>query len=470
MVSWRLVSKFDDVHHLFSDVIQTDYLVETYICSCGENKFIIKHKGQKIDYQCVKCGNVNFYDANFAWNNFTYFMQQHEDIEFAYEYRIKYMYSTLESLYVIKIPYSIDFISQEVFYGEKPIYTLAITEDGKIEKSYVQQLENRVIATINKNLLDEVNDIDSFECPKPKNKKITLEIAAFFLKNRHLKEFEFYYWDSAPKITNKHLYVNDAIMYIADYPKAKSIKKAIYKNYMQQMQDRGRFNSIAIEVFCKTINDSNIVVKLLDLPLDSFVSSSIYPKDVQEFILFLKGYYTEKQILGFFSSQQLSERPFLFQDMLDQFVFIIAILHDVFQKVDCKPIVLHNEFVRCAMTERYKYISQKKLSYTEEELKPCITVDNYQVRVPRTGQQLIEWAEYLHNCMAGYFDIIERHETMIYCFFHDNHIAFAVEITDTQIKEASGKYNRELTKEENSVLEKWFNQTFTQAKENTNAV
>ena len=348
MVSWRLVTKFDDMHHLFSDVIQTDYFVETYICSCGDTQFIVKHKDQKIDYQCAKCENVKFYDANLAWNNFTYFMQQHEDIEFAYEYRIKYMYSTLESLYVIKIPYSIDFISQEVFYGEKPIYTLAITEDGKIEKSYVQQLENRVIATINKNLLDEVNDIDSFECPKPKNKKITLEIAAFFLKNRHLKEFEFYYWDSAPKKTNKHLYVNDALMYIADYPKAKSIKKAIYKNYLRQMQDRGRFNSIAIEVFCKTINDSNIVVKLLDLPLDSFVSSSIYPKDVQEFILFLKGYYTEKQILGFFSSQQLSEHPSLFEDILIIFTIIQKDgLDDIFQKVVCKPVALYDELVRC---------------------------------------------------------------------------------------------------------------------------
>lgn len=319
-------------------------------------------------------------------------------------------------------------------------------------------------------MVDEVNDTDSFEFPKPKDKKITLEIAAFFFKNRHLKEFEFYYWDSLPRIINRDLYIDDALMHVTDYPKAKSVKKAIYRDYIQQMEHRGRFNSIAIEVFCRTIKDNNIVVKLLELPLDFFINSSMDPDDVRELILFLKGHYTEKQILGFFNSQQLSERPFLFQDMLDQFVFIIAILHDVFQKVDCKPIVLHDEFVRCAMTERYKYISQKKLSYTEEELKPCIAVDNYQVRVPLTGQQLIEWAEYLHNCMAGYFDIIDRHDTIIYCFFHDNHIAFAVEITDMQIKEASGKYNRKLTKEENSVLEKWFNQTFTQAKENTNAV
>ena len=469
MVSWRLVTKFDDIRHLFSDVIQTDYLVETYICSCGENKFIVKHQDQRIDYQCAKCENVEFYDANYAWSNFTHFMRQHEDTAFTYEYRIKYTWSALESLYIIKIPYSIDFVSQRVFYGEKSIYTLALTQGGKIEKSYIQQVKSHIITTINKNLVDEINNTDAFEFLKRKDKKITLDEAAFFFKNKHLKEFEFYLWDSAPKITNKNLYVNDALMYVADYPKVKSIKKAIYKNYMRQMETNGRFSSIAIEVFCKTIDDSNIVVKLLDLPLDFFVNSSIDTEDVREFILFLKAYYTETQILRFLSSKQLDNRPFLFQDMLNEFVVTKESLSAIFQKVACKPVVLHDEFVRCARIERYKYISQKNLPYSSEKIKPCIWIENYQIRVPLTGQQLFEWAEYLHNCMAGYFDMIVRQETIIYCFFKDKYLEFAVEISDEQIVQASGKYNRELIPEENMIIQRWYKQTFIQTKKKTNA-
>ena len=296
-----------------------------------------------------------------------------------------------------------------------------------------------------------------------------MDTAAFFLQNKHLKEFEFYYWSYTPKIKNKNLYINDALMHIANYPKAKSIKKAIYKNYMRQMETHGRFNSIAIEVFCKTIEDSNIAVKLLDLALDFFVNSSIDPDDVREFIFFLKVYYTETQILRFLSSKQLDNRPFLFQDMLNEFVVTKESLSAIFQKVVCKPIALHDEFVRCARIERYKYISQKNLPYSSEEIKPCIWFENYQIRVPLTGQQLFNWADYLHNCMAGYFDMIVEHETIIYCFFKDERLEFAVEISDTQIVQASGKYNRELTPEENMVIQRWHKQTFIPEKENVNA-
>jgi len=173
--------------------------------------------------------------------------------------------------------------------------------------------------------------------------------------------------------------------------------------------------------------------------------------------------------LGLFSSKEFHQRPYLFKDMLSEFIVMQDIVDDFFQKVACKPVTLHNEFVQRASQKRYQYISQKTFSYTDEELKHCKQVENYQVLVPLTGQQLVAWAEYLRNCMVGYFDLINQHETTIYCFFKNNNLQFAVEISDEQIIQASGKYNRELTDEENLVLQKWFKHSFMYNNENENA-
>jgi len=264
-VSWRLRTDFNKECHLFVDKLLTDYVVETYVCSCGEYSFIVKHQDQQIDYQCKNCKNVKFYDANFAWSNFSYFIEEHSNMNFTYEYKIKSMQRVIQSLYVIKIPHNIDFISQRVFYDEKPIYTMALTHTGKIEEQYLLQPSKQIRSTIKKNLIDYINNADLFNFPKREDTEITLEIAAFFLQNKHLKEFSFYYWDVIPKIEGKSLYIKEALLYIAGYPKVKSVKKAIYRHYIEQMENRDSFNPIEIETFCATIFDSNIIVKFLDL-------------------------------------------------------------------------------------------------------------------------------------------------------------------------------------------------------------
>jgi len=93
----------------------------------------------------------------------------------------------------------------------------------------------------------------------------------------------------------------------------------------------------------------------------------------------------------------------------------------------------------------------------------------YKVRVPQTGMELFKWAESLHNCMAGYFDAIDCNETIIYCFFKDDDLQFAVEVSDGYIIQSSGKYNRELLKEEEKILEKWFQMSFMKIQGQVNA-
>jgi len=89
-------------------------------------------------------------------------------------------------------------------------------------------------------------------------------------------------------------------------------------------------------------------------------------------------------------------------------------------------------------------------------MKPCIVANTYQVKLPKTRKELLDWADELHNCMAGYFKMIQNHETIIYCFFQEGILVFAVEICDNAVVQASGKYNADLTFEQKQVLTKWF--------------
>jgi len=468
-LAWRLTTDFNKEKHLFTDTLTLDYFVETYVCSCGYTKFILIYRNQEIDHICERCENMKFYNANLAWSNFAYFMEQELDTEFEYEYKVEYTDNVVSSCYGIRIPTKIDFISQKVIYDMKAVYTVTLNQEGELKRDYLLQPPKKDKAQVEENLLYHINNCNLFDIPRHPKKKITFDTATFFLKNRQLKEFAFYYWEYIPKIDQKELYVNDALIYLANYPKEKSIKKALYHNYTQQMDQYSKFNAIAIEVFCKTMNDTNIIVKLLNLGSMFLIDSGLNTQEFCQLMIFLKKYYTEKQLFKLFSSQEFENKPFLFRDILREFITMQESIEHLFKKVACKAVALHDEFVRCGVEERYKYMFSKTLSYKAKEIKPCITMGRYKVRVPQTGMELFKLAESLHNCMAGYFDAIDCNETIIYCFFKDDDLQFAVEVSDGYIRQASGKYNRELLKEEEKVLEKWFQMSFTKIQGQANA-
>jgi hypothetical protein len=116
---------------------------------------------------------------------------------------------------------------------------------------------------------------------------------------------------------------------------------------------------------------------------------------------------------------------------------------------------LHNEAIKCTESYRNKVIYNEKLFYTKEEIKLSIKIQDYEIKLPNSGAELIEWADALHNCMVSYFDTIQDKETIIYGFFKDDELKFAVEIFDNSLIQASGKYNKELEDEEQKILTVW---------------
>jgi hypothetical protein len=455
MIAWRLTTDFDKQKHLFFEKIKTNYVIVAYICSCGYIDFVIKYSKQYVEYVCSRCENTKFYDANIAWKHGN-FLYQYKDLDFTFEYDIENYTNGISSRYITKIPKTIDFLNSKVIFGKKSVCNLKLTIDGELKQSYALRLDEKKLSKLKKNLILYINKNKCLDIPYPKDKDLTLKMVSFFLKNKHLKDFDFYHWNDIDILEGQDIDINDALKIISNNHKAKSVRKTIYQNYIRQLKNSNSFDSKFIEAFTKTIRDINILVKLLSLELIYSKYSSVDSKYLEEMIVFLKKHYTEKQLLQFFSSKEFDSNKYLFRDTVHEFYFNKDLLHNKFKKVPCKVASLHDEFVRCSKEQRYEYMMYQKLNYTEEENQACIQLNNNKVRLPKTGQELYEWADALHNCMAGYFDDIKDKESIIYGFFQDNVLSFAVEIYHNTIIQASEKYNAKLSIENKNTLDKWF--------------
>lgn len=169
----------------------------------------------------------------------------------------------------------------------------------------------------------------------------------------------------------------------------------------------------------------------------------------------LKQHYKEKQMLNFFIGVESCKNESLFRDTLSECYFAKEIIEQRFQKVSCNITAIHDEFIRCSREERFKNILNQILEYSSDEKKRCIELKNYKIKLPHTGKELFEWSEVLHNCISSYFQPIKNKETIIYGFFKDEALVFAVEIEDKKVVQASTKYNNELADEHRKILARW---------------
>jgi len=459
MVAWKLTTDFDAERHLFFEKIETDYVVETYVCSCGVTDFITKHSNQKMTYICPACENSTFYSAKSAWKNIDHFIEQYRDLDLMFTYSVNHTEVSVVSHYYVAIPKAIDYLKKEVYYAQKDVHTYTLNADGTFVENYLLRFSPTVVTQLKNNLQTYLNKHNCFGIPKSKEKSLTLKMVSFFFKNRNLKDLDFYYWRSVEMIQGEEVDVPSALQIISRYPKAKSVKKGVYQNYVDQFRAYGNYDATFVELFCEVIEDTNILTKLLALDLHETQAYIREKEGLVSLVRFLKQHYSEKQILKLFTSLTRDNR-ILFQDLVSEYQYQVESVETLFQKVSCHVQTLHDEFVRCAREKQNQKIVHEKLQYGKEAVLPCVEVDGYQVQLPHSGKALLSWADILHNCMAGYFDMINKSETYIYGFFQEKCLCFAVEISGGKLIQASGKHNAHLSKEQKEVCGAWLKRFF----------
>jgi len=203
----------------------------------------------------------------------------------------------------------------------------------------------------------------------------------------------------------------------------------------------------------------NILVKFLSLPSLQYLDQQWI--ELETFIIFLKTYYSEKQIAKLFEIDVKKDRAFhMLRDTFNMLMYDSEMIYEHFQKVRCSITALHNEFSRCQTQNKLEQIDEYVFVYTKKELERCTYVKGRKVQLPKSNIELFDWGETLHNCLLNYAPAVKKRQSIIYGFYNNDKIIFAVEIKNNRIVQSSSKYNVELDAKEKFLLYAWFGRFF----------
>ena len=85
------------------------------------------------------------------------------------------------------------------------------------------------------------------------------------------------------------------------------------------------------------------------------------------------------------------------------------------------------------------------------------------VSYPMNGLELFEWSQKLQNCLANYDRHISSQQSLIYGFFIEGELKFALEIADGNLIQASAKYNQALSNAQKDIVAAWHRKYFRDA-------
>ena len=488
-LSWHLNKNINNVRNLFSQ-IDLPYELDCFVCSCGHNEIIIKDQYTILEnYSCKHCDNNEFYDANFYNNNSTWYEPIYELFKEDYILYLKpniYYDATnliIRAAFQIKIPTTIDLARNEIVYIYKDVYEFNIDQFGNCSEQlhtnfdlnkeltnkeimyydYVSQEElinrNFYLKEYKRAILKELQN-----CKYTFNSKVALKTSnldeyCYFVKYNNLLDLDFYKWknvDILPK--DEKLTIIKALDFVMNYRKEKSLKKLVFDNYKFQMREYNFYNFIYIYSITRSIKDINVLNRMIALDFNLYMSYTNYPMNLYQFIKFLTKYFSDKQIEKLFISYQESEL-FWLHDSVSMF-YEIANDADNLILSKCNKGNIHHDIIQYHQMLMNKIDFDTTFEFEDKFLKACVNILDYDIRLPMNGIELYDWSNKLQNCLSGYCRIIKEKETIVYGFFKDNQIKFAVEIKDNKIVQSKSKYNKDIQNSEMNLVSGWFKQHF----------
>ncbi len=294
-----------------------------------------------------------------------------------------------------------------------------------------------------------------------------LRYLTFFLKNPHLKEHEFFFWkmDNICNHIDEHTTQVKMLDFIVDNRKEKSIKKALYKGYEDSI-NKGNYYPYSDYIFSRTIGNIDLLNKLYGLypAIKQHIFTDETFSVAIEFILFLKRYYTEKQIVKLFIQDLQDEKEY--KNRLSSWRDTLRMLHSLnafsslqehFLKVKLTTKKLHDEIVRVFHIISYELDAKESFEYKDIYLSACSTCKDLEFKLPSTVKELSLWAKILHNCMFGYSRRIHQQQSIIYGVFRADELLYAVELAEFKIVQAKAVLNNVVPDEDMKIIKNWKN-------------
>lgn len=496
-IPWKIKCDFNTLPTLFHGET-LPYKTIAHVCHCSHEHLYLENNAypNANKYRCAECGNQDFFDANYFLKSSSWYEPIEtlfpEEILYALEPIVFYDTTQVQLTFrvSIAIPYTINPIRNKIHYKDQLLFELSIDRQGVINQSIHVNFD---LHTYSKNRynFEELSEIEMIEyCDLLKHYKTkilhciqqnkmlysleipsactSLEHVAFFIKYPHLKSFEFIYWQMEDLLPNHtSLTVLDALNFI-NPRKEKSLKKALFQHYSTQRKQKKPFLCHYIYALLRYIKDPNIIVQIIDLSLDirdGMLSSHKKQKLWKLFFTFLTSHFDEKRIAHLLKQFSQEEDYWLIDtiELLNDISYFEK--HENIHFQENNPLRANYKEVHDYVVHIHSFLYKKTLShqtftYTHKELAPCIQTEIYSVNVPYTRLELLEWGEKMHNCLAGYDRAILSKNKLIYGFFKEDELIFAIEMQEHKIVQAKSKYNTELLSVEKDFLNSWFEQFF----------
>ncbi len=474
--SWHLCKPIEKCHTLF-DGQALGFFAHFFYCSCG-NEEAYTSNFQTTTYQCSECDNKDFLEKGILRESILY-----DVVDISYEYMK--VDAGLKGIAYIDIPTDTIFLRKKILFGRYIIAELVMEYPSKKIVSPKSFDHTYIVKNLQRGLeryaLDAYGNIEAPHSFKENaldaSEKITLIL--FLLKYPKLKSIALYFWGmnkSLPKLYSpqKELTVVDALLYIMNGRKERSIRKAVFESHqklemeIQKIGEVGGFTIVDVNTFspysifiiCRCFEDPNIATMLIGTKT-YFHPSDTYPIKLHDtiwLILFLKNHYSEINIANLLRT--VDKNTGLWIDTVRMAATDRHAIRVEFKKVKLSVRRLHDAFRATIRGKQTKQDKAQKFTYIDVQKDACIQVENFEFKLPHTGKELYAWSEELDNCMFSYHPSITANETIIYGVFKNKQLLYAVEIFNDSINQASGKYNKEVLAEDNRMIVSWFERTF----------
>lgn len=451
--SWVLETKLKTHNNLFlNDELADEYLVRAYACKCGHDEIVTGDEVNK-NYFCTSCNNDIFINTDDIYPDMESFVEntyynRRINLKFNVSYEVGIYKNKVQAIAKIKIPTKIDFIKSKIIKEE--VVVVGIPYQERVEK-IVRSPFSSILTKLQKLALDKKLFEPFIELKLSRSDKIKRKQFPFILNHYNLKDLKFMKWTNTDYLTEESYTIETALEKISNGKSTKSVKKAIFKNYENQMKYNKKFNPNFLNLVTSKIDDVNHIVTLLKLEInhDYFEDYELLGK----FFNFLLDRYTQKQVVYFFSN---INSELTLRDTIWMFKSLRYYLDASIEKVNCNLDQIHNQFIKLSKKLEYEKKELIKYVYSDDQLNYLKEIDKYTVRVPENNYELFAWSDILENCLSSYEYFIESQRTTVYGFFIKNKLIFTVEIKDNKIVQAYRKYNQPLDISENSILRKWY--------------
>jgi hypothetical protein len=214
------------------------------------------------------------------------------------------------------------------------------------------------------------------------------------------------------------------------------------------------------------IDDPNHLVKLI--AMEPKVKKALFANldvvEVYGFFDFLKAYYTERDIVKFWTTLTLTQ---IEENLVvDTIQMSKEIPERYFKKTKADFEHLHEALIRCnsEMTNDIMALfglnDNRVFVYPDHAQYAQLEANALSFRLPLNSVELFKWAKQLRNCMYGYAEKIFLNKTIIYGVFLKDELTYAVEISKNKIIQASAVSNTPIGKEDMQRIEAWFRTTY----------